>query len=135
MTEVEDSPAEAVEAGEKPEPLAGTLPVPGVEYPLKVSYCGECTLPLEYCVFGGRSEKCKEWLDKNLSQLMADGAQIQEEEDGVKEEKKHQKRGGKGGNPTKVVKVGVLLRPCLSSRSKSTNNSQCSGRRGARTSP
>ncbi|MCJ1297580.1 Translation machinery-associated protein 22 [Hypocenomyce scalaris] len=30
-----------------------------------VVYCGVCTLPPEYCEFGGTVKKCKEWLEKN----------------------------------------------------------------------
>ncbi|KAK0510842.1 hypothetical protein JMJ35_006394 [Cladonia borealis] len=29
-----------------------------------VIYCGVCTLPPEYCEFGGTAKKCKEWLEK-----------------------------------------------------------------------
>ncbi|KAL1657012.1 Translation machinery-associated protein 22 [Didymella pomorum] len=35
--------------------MADTLPV-------KVAYCGVCTLPPEYCEFGGTTKKCEEWL-------------------------------------------------------------------------
>ncbi|OSS51045.1 hypothetical protein B5807_04057 [Epicoccum nigrum] len=37
--------------------MADTLPV-------KVTYCGVCTLPPEYCEFGGTTKKCEEWLEK-----------------------------------------------------------------------
>jgi len=30
-----------------------------------VVYCGVCTLPPEYCEFGGTVKKCEEWLEKN----------------------------------------------------------------------
>ncbi|UPX11803.1 Translation machinery-associated protein 22 [Ascochyta rabiei] len=30
--------------------------------PIKVTYCGVCTLPPEYCEFGGTTKKCEEWL-------------------------------------------------------------------------
>ncbi|KAL1302433.1 hypothetical protein AAFC00_002826 [Neodothiora populina] len=34
--------------------------------PLKqVVYCGVCSLPPEYCEFGGTTKKCSEWLEKN----------------------------------------------------------------------
>ncbi|KAF3051594.1 Translation machinery-associated protein 22 [Didymella keratinophila] len=36
--------------------MADTLPV-------KVTYCGVCTLPPEYCEFGGTTKKCEEWLE------------------------------------------------------------------------
>ena len=34
-------------------------------YPLVVRYCGECTMPTEYCEYGGNYAKCKEWLKAN----------------------------------------------------------------------
>ena len=37
-----------------------------VEYPLAVHYCGNCTMPLEYCEYGGELKKCREWLKDNL---------------------------------------------------------------------
>lgn len=30
-----------------------------------VVYCGVCTLPPEYCEYGGTVRKCQEWLEKN----------------------------------------------------------------------
>ncbi|KAI0030692.1 translation initiation factor SUI1, partial [Vararia minispora EC-137] len=37
--------------------------------PLQVLYCGVCSLPVEYCEFGPRFTKCKEWLEKNHPDL------------------------------------------------------------------
>ncbi|KAF9889494.1 Translation machinery-associated protein 22 [Aspergillus nanangensis] len=34
-----------------------------------VVYCGVCTLPPEYCEFGGTAKKCEEWLKENNSDL------------------------------------------------------------------
>ncbi|CAI7627400.1 unnamed protein product [Penicillium discolor] len=34
-----------------------------------VVYCGVCTLPPEYCEFGGTAKKCEEWLKDNESDL------------------------------------------------------------------
>ncbi|CAP92781.1 Pc16g01110 [Penicillium rubens Wisconsin 54-1255] len=34
-----------------------------------VVYCGVCTLPPEYCEFGGTAKKCEEWLKENESDL------------------------------------------------------------------
>ncbi|EON64151.1 hypothetical protein W97_03381 [Coniosporium apollinis CBS 100218] len=31
----------------------------------QVIYCGICSLPPEYCEFGGTTKKCEEWLQKN----------------------------------------------------------------------
>ncbi|KAH3997188.1 hypothetical protein HBH70_138020 [Parastagonospora nodorum] len=33
--------------------------------PAKVLYCGVCSLPPEYCEFGGTTKKCEEWLEEN----------------------------------------------------------------------
>ncbi|KAF2270683.1 density-regulated protein DRP1 [Lojkania enalia] len=35
------------------------------EFPKKVIYCGICSLPPEYCEFGGTVKKCEEWLQQN----------------------------------------------------------------------
>lgn len=77
---------------------------PSVSYPLKVQYCGECTLPLEYCSFSGIYEKCKAWREKNAEQLANEGVQVSVTDDDTVEGKKHQKRGGKGQvKATKVI--------------------------------
>ncbi|KAI9144484.1 translation initiation factor SUI1 [Paraphysoderma sedebokerense] len=34
-----------------------------------IIYCGECSLPPEYCEFSGIFSKCKTWLQKNHPQL------------------------------------------------------------------
>ncbi|MCJ1246247.1 Translation machinery-associated protein 22 [Trapelia coarctata] len=34
-----------------------------------VIYCGVCTLPPEYCEFGGTVKKCEEWLEKNYPDM------------------------------------------------------------------
>ncbi|KAG5657087.1 hypothetical protein KAF25_001676 [Fusarium avenaceum] len=34
-----------------------------------VTYCGVCTLPPEYCEYGGTAKKCREWLEKNEPEL------------------------------------------------------------------
>ncbi|QPG75266.1 hypothetical protein FOA43_002616 [Brettanomyces nanus] len=36
--------------------------------PVHVLYCGECTLPVEYCEFGKTLKKCKQWLHENNSE-------------------------------------------------------------------
>lgn len=73
-------------------------PQEGVNYPISVLYCGNCSLPVEYCEYHPEYEKCKVWLEKNLPEefeklvkLSGDGG----DEDAT-EEKKRQKRGGKG---------------------------------------
>ncbi|CAH8636065.1 unnamed protein product [Heterobilharzia americana] len=70
---------------------------PDVEYPLTVKYCGECTMPLEYCEFSLFPDKCRAWLEKNLpeefEQLTTDGAESNQTE---AVHKGRQVRGGKG---------------------------------------
>lgn len=34
-----------------------------------VTYCGVCTLPPEYCEYGGTVKKCQDWLQKNQPTL------------------------------------------------------------------
>lgn len=41
-------------------------PREGVTYPLKVQYCGNCSMPIEYCEYYPEYDKCKQWLEKNL---------------------------------------------------------------------
>lgn len=41
-------------------------PREGVNYPVKVQYCGNCSMPIEYCEYYPEYEKCKQWLEKNL---------------------------------------------------------------------
>lgn len=38
----------------------------GVSYPVKVLYCGNCSMPIEYCEYYPEYEKCKQWLERNL---------------------------------------------------------------------
>jgi len=71
-------------------------PQPGVTYPLTVEYCGNCSMPFEYCEYYPDIDGCKKWLEANLpdqfEKLTAGG----EEAEGDSDEKKRQKRGGKG---------------------------------------
>ncbi|KAF2345330.1 hypothetical protein FHG87_023914, partial [Trinorchestia longiramus] len=88
----------------------GTAPLPKVQYPLTVHYCGNCSMPVEYCEFYPSYEKCKAWLEQNLPEVFSqlnvkDGGTGDKEgggggdggggDDG-EDEKKRQKRGGKG---------------------------------------
>ncbi|XP_012274929.1 density-regulated protein homolog [Orussus abietinus] len=74
-------------------------PHPDVTYPIHVQYCGNCSLPIEYCEYYPEYEKCKQWLERNLPsefekvKLVEDGMT---ETGGGEDEKKRQKRGGKG---------------------------------------
>ena len=45
-------------------------PREGVSYPLSVRYCGECSLPLEYCAHGPCPERCRKWLEENLPDMV-----------------------------------------------------------------
>lgn len=84
------------ESGEEGLPLG---PQPGVNYPLHVTYCGNCTMPIEYCSYYPEYEKCKTWLEKHAPdefQKMRLGDDSKDEGSANEEEKKRQKRGGKG---------------------------------------
>uniref|UniRef100_A0AC34F718 SUI1 domain-containing protein n=1 Tax=Panagrolaimus sp. ES5 TaxID=591445 RepID=A0AC34F718_9BILA len=91
-----------------------------VSYPLKVIYCGACSMPLEYCEYSTCKDACREWLEKNLPNLagemkIGDGG----------DEKKHQKRGGKGTTTTakgaKKQQEPAKVTLQLSARSKNKN--------------
>ncbi|KAF3762349.1 hypothetical protein M406DRAFT_29485, partial [Cryphonectria parasitica EP155] len=43
--------------------------VPGELQAQKVLYCAVCTLPPEYCEYGGTVKKCQEWLQKTHPDL------------------------------------------------------------------
>lgn len=85
-----------------------TGPKSDLKYPLTVLYCGECTMPIEYCEFWPQADKCKEWAVKNapdaMGKLTVGGGGVEaggegggEEGEGEGDEKgKRQTRGGKG---------------------------------------
>ncbi|XP_053666287.1 density-regulated protein homolog isoform X1 [Anopheles marshallii] len=108
-------------------------PKAGVTYPLTVAYCGNCSMPLEYCEYYPDYEKCKQWLEKNLPgefERMKMGAvgtgdggssagtgsttNPATEPADTDEGKKPQKRGGKGIMKTKKAKDDVPKKVCLS---------------------
>ncbi|CAF1021174.1 unnamed protein product, partial [Didymodactylos carnosus] len=68
---------------------------PDVQYPLNVQYCGECTMPLEFCEYSPDPDRCHEWLERNLPDMMRQMQSALGVTDGDKTEKKHQTRGGK----------------------------------------
>ncbi|KAK7087368.1 density-regulated protein homolog [Littorina saxatilis] len=85
--------------------LVNEGPKKGVSYPIKLAYCGECTMPIEYCEYYVNYEKCKEWLQKNLPRefeklsVTKEGeGDVEKKDDGGsgEEKKKRQTRGGKG---------------------------------------
>lgn len=44
--------------------MADAEPAESAPLARQVIYCGVCTLPPEYCEFGGTTKKCEEWLAK-----------------------------------------------------------------------
>lgn len=112
-------------------------PKAGASYPLSVQYCGNCSMPLEYCEYYPEYEKCKQWLEKNLPvefERLKTGATASgttagatgsgeggaaggTEAEGAaagEEDKKRQKRGGKGMMKTKKVKDDGPKKICVS---------------------
>lgn len=82
-----------------------TGPKADVKYPLTVTYCGECSMPMEYCEYWPAADKCKEWALKNAPDAMgkltvkeetAEGGGGGGEEGEGDEKGKRQTRGGKG---------------------------------------
>ncbi|KAK2537808.1 Denr [Columba livia] len=76
------------------------------DYPLRVLYCGVCSLPTEYCEYMPDVTKCRQWLEKNFpdefAKLTVENSPKQETGTGEgqgtagggeEEEKKKQKRG------------------------------------------
>ncbi|XP_056288713.1 density-regulated protein [Pseudoliparis swirei] len=100
-TEMESAPLES-----KPEHRKGHA---DSKYPLKVLYCGVCSLPTEYCEYMPEPAKCRHWLEKNFPDVFARMtvgplANVPNQDlgpgdappGGEEEEKKKQKRGGRG---------------------------------------
>ncbi|CAG0883801.1 unnamed protein product [Cyprideis torosa] len=74
-------------------------PIPGVKYPLQIILCGNCGLPLEYCEYYPEYEKCKQWLESELPDEFEKRMTLEDAKNGAGgegEERKRQKRGGKG---------------------------------------
>ncbi|KAF5269586.1 hypothetical protein FQR65_LT05924 [Abscondita terminalis] len=82
-------------------------PKAGINYPIDVLYCGNCSMPIEYCEYYPEYEKCKQWLERNLP---TEFEKIKVSDDNTEgagdEEKKRQKRGGKGMMKTKKKEDG-----------------------------
>merc|ERR1711931_257393 len=81
-----------------------------------VEYCGECSMPFEYCEYAPNSDKCKKWMEKNLPDMFA--------KDGEGKEGKRQTRGGKASKAKKKGGAGGGVEPQVklasSSRGKRT---------------
>jgi len=88
-------------------------PQAGVEYPLTLHYCGNCSMPLEYCEFYPQYEKCKEWLEQHLPEEFDKMTKLNEGSGDGDDDKKRQKRGGKGMMRAKK-KEEVEKKVCLS---------------------
>ncbi|XP_073442141.1 density-regulated protein isoform X1 [Dendrobates tinctorius] len=96
------------ENSEPSQDCKGDSRIPKVDgdYPLKVLYCGVCSLPTEYCEYMPDVTKCRQWLEKNFpnefAKLTLGNSPKQETPGegsgpiGEEEEKKKQKRGGRG---------------------------------------
>lgn len=66
----------------------------------------ECSMPMEYCDYSGQTDLCRAWATQNAPELL-EGLEISEENADGADEKKKQKRGGKGsktGGPTAATK-------------------------------
>ncbi|KAI8507223.1 hypothetical protein Bbelb_146030 [Branchiostoma belcheri] len=86
---------------EEAEAEAGAkAPKKNVSYPLRILYCGECTLPVEYCEYMPNNDKCKAWLEKNLpsefGKLYLSEKPPEGGDTGDTDKKGRQKRGGRG---------------------------------------
>jgi hypothetical protein len=81
-----------------------------------VEYCGNCTLPFEFCENYPDYEGCKNWLAKNMpdqfEKLSVGGAEGGGE--GAEAESKRQKRGGKGMVKAKKKEADIDKRIILS---------------------
>ena len=92
-----DAAAKSIETPVSTKPPLMNGKIDGETYPRKVIYCGECSLPLEYCSLNADFAKCKEWLERNLPDLFDElylkGDAVEEGEAGKKSGR--QKRGGK----------------------------------------
>lgn len=78
-----------------------------VSYPLKIVYCPECSLPLEFCEFMPESvlQHCKAWREKNHDLLEQEGVSLASLNlDDAAADKKRQKRGGRGNIKSKPKK-------------------------------
>lgn len=90
-----------------------------ISYPLKVFYCGECSLPLEYCEFQPDVQRCKAWRENNIDILESEGIDISNLTlEDAKGDKKRQKRGGRGNIKIKQKKEPEIIRVARMPRGK-----------------
>ena len=80
-------------------------PQPGVKYPIIVEYCGNCSMPFEFCENYPDFEGCKKWMANHLPEQLEKLTTEEGAEGGDADEKKRQKRGGKGMMKAKKKEV------------------------------
>ncbi|KRY13480.1 Density-regulated protein [Trichinella patagoniensis] len=80
----------------------------------------KCSMPVEYCEYGPCPEKCREWLRDNLPKSFEEMTVKNTDSDAttVTEEKKRQKRGGKGMAKVKKNTSAQPVTLATSSRGK-----------------
>ncbi|XP_064612628.1 density-regulated protein homolog [Liolophura sinensis] len=123
MAEVDASPKNADSAGDSGKSFFDRPKAQkDVRYPIMVTYCGECSLPIEYCEYHPNYERCKKWLEDHLPEefekLMEkkeDGGGGEEDDD---KKSRRQKRGGKGMIKTKKKAEPQGVKLALSKRGK-----------------
>jgi len=89
-------------------------PKDGISYPITVQYCGNCSMPIEYCEYYPDYEKCKIWLEKNLPTEFENLKVDDGDGAGGEDDKKRQKRGGKGMMKAKKNKDDAPKKVCVS---------------------
>jgi len=90
-----------------------------ISYPIKVLYCGECSLPLEYCEFHPDVQRCKAWRENNIDILESEGLDMSTLTlEDTKGDKKRQKRGGRGNVKTKQKKEPEVIKVARIPRGK-----------------
>lgn len=106
------------------------LPQEGVNYPLSVDYCDNCSMPFEYCEYYPDYETCKKcpkvqkWLEQNMpekfSQMGLGGGEATTAAETDEDAKKRQKRGGKGMMKAKKKEAEVekLIKLSIAPRGK-----------------
>ncbi|VDM76637.1 unnamed protein product [Strongylus vulgaris] len=67
-------------------------------------------MPLEYCDYSGTTDKCRKWAEENAPDAL-EGLEIAPGAEG--EEKKHQKRGGKGTSKVEKKKTVIATKITL----------------------
>lgn len=75
-----------------------------ISYPLRVDYCGLCSMPPEYCEYGPDPPKCYEWMKTNLPTRYAQLVEgVSDQLEGLSVDKR-QTRGGKASKAARKTK-------------------------------